>query len=217
MEKYNSNSKYKNHYKTLIYVDFVLLFLSIIIPLILVILNHQINGCHHHISRGRRMDAILYILGRSLGFTTLIWFIISSYQGFTTNKHAKLFHSKRKANDFHCIGALITNILLGFHVLFLFTSEPWKSVILSKRIEHFSLLIYQIKIWTGIIFAAFMIFISILSFFLRDIKKLKKFGYKRFILVHRIMLILTIIMVIHILFFNTELWIADILSVDIDD
>ena len=217
MENYDSNSKYKNKCKTLIYVDFVLLFLSIIIPFILVILNHQINGCHHHISRGRRMDAILYVLGRSLGFTTLIWFIISSYQGFTTNKHAKLFHSKRKANDFHCIGALITNILLGFHVLFLFTSEPWRSVILTKDIEHFPIILYRLKIWTGIIFAIAMIFVSILSFYLRDIKKLKKFRYKRFILIHRIMLLLTVILMVHIFLINTEIMIALDLIGDIDD
>ena len=218
MENNKSNSKKKkNLYKTFIYLDFLILFFSIIIPLILIILNHQINGCLHHTSRGRGIDAALWILGRSLGFTTLTWFIISSYQGFTTNKHAKLFHSKRKAKDFHCIGALITNIILGFHVLFLFISEPWKSVILSTRIKHYALLLFQIKIWTGIIFASIMIFISILSFYLRDMKKLKKFGYKRFILVHRIMLILTIILVIHILFINTELWIAGILKGAIDD
>jgi len=211
------SKKKKNWYKTFISLDVLILFFSIIIPLILIVLNHQINGCHHHTSRGRGIDAILWILGRSLGFTTLIWFIISSYQGFTTNKHAKLFHSKRKAKDFHCIGAFLTNIMLGFHVLFLFISEPWKSVILSKRIEHYAFSLFRIKIWTGIIFALIMIFVSILSFYLRDMKKLKKFGYKRFILVHRIMLFLTIILVIHILLINTELWIAGILSGQIDD
>jgi predicted ferric reductase len=152
-----------------------------------------------------------------LGFTTLSWFILSSFQGFTTNKHAKLFHGKRKAKDFHCIGALITNIILGFHVLFLFISEPWRSVALAKNIEHYPYNLFLIKIWTGIIFAFIMIFVSILSFYLRDMKKLKKFGYKRFILVHRIMLILTIILVIHIFLINTELWIAGILSGEIDD
>ena len=217
MKNDNSIPKKKNWYKNFIYLDFLILFFSIIIPIFLINLNHQINGCYHHTSRSRGIDAILWILGRSLGFTTLIWFIISSYQGFTTNKHAKLFRSKKKAKDFHCIGALLTNIILGFHVLFLFISEPWRSVILSNRIEHYGFLLFRIKIWTGIIFAAIMIFVSILSFYLRDMKKLKKFGYKRFILVHRIMLLLTIILVAHILLINTELWIAGILKGAIDD
>ena len=218
MENYNSNSKKKkNRYKIYIYLDFLILFFSIIIPLILIILNHQFNGSYHYISRGRRSNVILWILGRSLGFTTLIWFIISSYQGFTTNKYAKLFHSKRKANDFHCIGALITNIMLGFHVLFLFLSEPWISVILTKKIAHFHITLHSLKIWTGIIFAIVMILISILSFYLRDIKKLKKFRYKRFILIHRIMLVLTIILVVHIFLINTEIMIALDLTGNIDD
>ncbi|TFG25325.1 MAG: hypothetical protein EU529_01225 [Promethearchaeota archaeon] len=218
MENNKSNPKEKkNWYKTFISLDFLILLFSIIIPLILIILNHQINGCHHHISRARRNNGLLWILGRSLGFTTLIWFIISSYQGFTTNKHAKLFHSKRKANDFHCIGALITNIMLGFHVLFLFISEPWRSVILTKDINHFPIILYRLKIWTGIVFAIAMIFVSILSFYLRDIKNLKKFRYKRFILIHRIMLLLTVILVVHIFLINTEIMIALDLIGDIDD
>lgn len=206
------HSKRKNWYKRFIYFDILILIISIIIPLILIRLNHEINGCHHHTAGGRGIDAILWTLGRSFGFTTLIWFIISSFQGFTTNKHAKLFHSKRKAKDFHCIGAFLTNIILGFHVLFLLISEPWKGVIFRKRMEHFGDYLFRIKIWTGIIFALIMIFVSILSFYLRDVKKLKKFGYKRFILIHRIMLVLTIVLIIHIFLINTELWIAGLLK-----
>ncbi|MFX1394391.1 MAG: hypothetical protein ACFFAH_12565 [Promethearchaeota archaeon] len=217
MKNNKFSNENKNWYKIFLFLDFLILFLSIVIPLILILLNHQINGCYHHTARRRGIDGILWILGRTLGFITLIWFIFSSFQGFTTNKHAKLFHGKRKANDFHCIGAFITNLMLGLHILFLFISEPWKSVILRNRIDHYAYLLFMIKIWTGIIFALFMVFISILSFYLRDIKKLKKFGYKRFIFIHRIMLILTIVLMIHVFLINTELWIAGYISGEIDD
>ena len=207
----NSSGK-KNWYKILLVVDLVILLISIIIPFYLIWLNHQLNGCFYHLpmSRGRRSNlSILWIFGRALGFSTLIWFIFSSFQGFTTNFHAKLFNGKKKAQDFHCIGAFITSMVLAFHILFLIISEPWYSVIFKSNIAHFPYLTFAIKIWTGIIFAIIMISVSILSFYLRDIQKLKKFGYKNFILIHRIMLIYAIMLVIHIFLINTELLILN--------
>jgi predicted ferric reductase len=145
--------------------------------------------------------------GRALGFTALTWFIISTFQGIFMNKHAKLFHKKRKARDLHCLSSFLCILFMTLHVFFLLTSEPWRSIFLGLDRKHFSTQVFQLKIQSGVIFAAIMVSVSILSLFTRKSKYMKKIGYKRFRVIHWIMMIFTILLVFHILYINTELWI----------
>jgi len=198
--------KGKDWYKINIFLDGIILIFSIIIPYYLVFLNQQINGCGHHSFSSTGHNAIFWIWGRALGFTCLIWFCVTTYSGFITKKKAKLFHSMKKAKNLHCYEALLTIVILAFHVLYLLTSDPWSSLIRGKMVAHFPYALFAIKIWTGIIFAAIMVGTSILFFYLKNMKRLKKFGYKKMIWVHRIMLIFTIVLAIHIFLINIELW-----------
>lgn len=196
----------KKKYIFLIYliIELLIVIPSIIIPHNIILLIHDYYGCGHH-SGG--IDGDLWEWGRALGWTALIWFIISSFQGFTMNKHAKLFHKKRRAWDLHCISSLLCILFFLLHVYFLFVSEPWRSIFLMRDKEHFPYRIFEFKIGTGIYMAIVMTSISILSFAARDIRVMKKIGYKRFRIIHWIMIISTIILIIHIVFINTEIWI----------
>lgn len=185
-------------------IEFIIVILSIVIPHSLILLNHRFSGCGHH-SGGQ--DGDLWEWGRALGLTALIWFIISSFQGFTMNKHARLFHKKRKARDLHCVSSLLCILFVLLHLYYLFISEPWRSILLLRDREHFTYRIFQFKIGTGVYFAIIMILVSILSFAARDVKFMKKIGYKRFRIIHWIMMVSTVILIIHIFYINTEIWI----------
>jgi len=174
-------NKSQNWYIIYILVDIIVLIFSIIIPYMFVMLNQQINGCSYHDFSGTGPGATFWIWGRALGFTCFIWFFITTYRGYTTNKIAKKFHSKNKAKNLHCYEALITIVILTFHVLYLLTSEPWRSLILGRNVAHFYFGLFVIKIWTGIIFGAIMVGTSIIFFYLKDVKRLKRFGYKKMI------------------------------------
>ncbi len=197
------HSTEKNWYRLFLILNLILLIISIIIPLILVNLN-QTGSCLHHIEEE---GGFSWILGRALGFSTLIWFIFSTFIGAKTKKIAKLFHSYPKAKNYHCISAFITNILFLIHVLVLLNSDPWGPLIFEREYNHMPPALFAIKIWTGIIFGIVMFLSSFLFLYLKDVKKLKKFGYKKFIKIHYIMLILTIVLAIHIFFINTEIMI----------
>ncbi|MFX1259919.1 MAG: hypothetical protein ACFFAN_18875 [Promethearchaeota archaeon] len=188
-------------------IEFLLIFFSIMIPHIFILINHEINSCSHHIKGKRTEDGLLWIWGRTFGFTALIWFIISIYQGFTMNKHAKLFHSKTKARDLHCISSFLSILFMGIHLFILYISEPWRSIFLLRKREHLPMNLFLIKIWTGIIFGVIMVFVSLLSVFARKPTIMNKIGYKRFKLIHWILLASTLILIFHIIFINTELWI----------
>jgi predicted ferric reductase len=200
-ENYNLNSFY-----IYLIIELIAVILSVIIPHNFIILIHAYYGCGHH-SGG--IDGDLWEWGRALGFTALIWFIISSLQGFTMNKHAKFFHKKgkRKARDIHCISSILCVFFAGVHVYLLFVSEPWRSIFLKTDSEHFSWRIFQFKIGTGVYFMTVMTIVSMLSFAARDTKFMKKIGYKRFRWIHWIMIISTVILIVHILYINTEIWI----------
>jgi len=185
-------------------IELIIVILSIIIPHNLIILVHAYYGCGHH-SGGTNGD--LWEWGRAFGWTALIWFIISSFQGFTLNKHAKLFRKKRKARDLHCISSLLCILFFLLHVFCLFISEPWRSILLLRDREHFTYRVFQFKIGTGIYMAIIMTIVSLLSFAAREAKVMKKIGYKRFRIIHWIMMVSTIILIIHILYINTEIWI----------
>ncbi|MBN1216435.1 MAG: hypothetical protein JXA99_13475 [Candidatus Lokiarchaeota archaeon] len=191
----------KNLYKRFLSIYFFFFIISIAIPLILVNLN-QTGSCLHHIEEE---GGLLWILGRALGFSTLIWFILSVYIGAKTKKLAKLFHSYPKAKNFHCISAFITNILFLAHIISLLISDPWGPLIFEREFNHMPFTLFLIKLITGIIFGSIMIITSIMFYYLKDIKKLRKFGYKKFIRTHQIMLIFTIVLAIHIFFINTEI------------
>ena len=185
----------------------IILYFSVVIPYEIIKDISRSYGCTHHTTGGREADGILWMRGRALGFTALIWFIISSFQGIFMNKHAKLFHKKRKARDLHCISSILCILFMTIHVYFLLTSEPWRSIFLGLDREHFSTRVFQIKIQTGITFATIMTIVSILSLFARKPKYMRKIGYKRFKIIHWIMMIFTIVLIIHVLYINTELWI----------
>jgi len=185
-------------------IELIIVILSVIIPHNLIILIHRLYGCGHH-SGGA--DGDIWEWGRALGWTALIWFIISSFQGFTMNKHAKLFHKKRKARYLHCISSVLCILFFLLHVYYLFISEPWRSIFLMRDKAHFSYRIFQFKIGTGIYMAIIMISVSLLSFAALDAKVMKKIGYKRFRIIHWIMIVSTVILIIHILYINTEIWI----------
>ena len=187
-------------------IDVIILIISIMIPYLLVRLNQEINGCGHHSFSSVGAGATFWIWGRSLGFTCFIWFCISTFRGYTTKKNAAKFKSMAKAKNLHCYEVLLTITILAFHIIFLVTSEPWRSLIIGKNVAHQSFYFFTLKIWTGIFFGIIMVGSSILFFSLKNVKKLKKFGYKKMIWVHRIMLIFTIALAIHIFLINTELW-----------
>ena len=182
-------------------LDLIILILSIAIPLNLISLN-QDASCLHHIEDSGGSS---WILGRTLGFTTLIWFIYSAIKGAKTKKIGKLFHSYQKAKNYHCLSAFITNSINLVHFIALITSDPWGPLILEGESNHMPYNLFVTKFWTGVIFGIIMIITTIMFFYLRDVKRLSKFGYKRFIKVHHIMLLATIILAIHIFLINTEI------------
>ncbi len=179
-----------------------------LIPYNLILLNHEINNCTRHT---RTSDGELWVWGRTFGFAALIWFIISSFQGITMNKHAKLFHRKKNARDLHCISSFLAIIFMIIHFYFLYISEPWKSIFLLRRRAHLPMEIFLFKIWLGIIFGTIMITVSILSVFARNPNVMKIIGFKRFRWIHWILVGLTSILVYHILYLNTELWIMGLI------
>ncbi len=185
----------------------IILYFSVVIPYEIIKDISRNYGCTHHTTVGREADGILWMRGRALGFTTLIWFIISTFQGIFMNKHAKLFHKKKRARDLHCISSFLCILFMTIHVYFLLTSEPWRSIFLGLDRKHFSTRVFQIKIQTGIIFGTIMTIVSVFSVFARKPKYMKKIGYKKFKVIHWIMMIFTILLIVHILYINTELWI----------
>ena len=194
-------------YTIYLLVMVIILYLSIVIPYEIIKEISRSYGCTHHTTGGREADGILWMRGRALGFTALIWFIISTIQGIFMNKHAKLFHKKRKARDLHCISSFLCILFVFIHVYFLFISEPWRSIFLGLDRRHFSTEIFQLKIQSGIIFLIIMTSVSILSVITRKSKYMKKIGYKRFRIIHWIMMVFTILLAFHVLYINTELWI----------
>lgn len=193
----------KKSSKISIYItlDIIFLILSIIIPYVLVSQN-QTGSCLHHIEDS---EGSLWIVGRSLGFSTLIWFIISTIYGIRTKKLARAFGSYKKARDFHCLNALVTNIIFIIHVASLLSSEPWGDLIFDGEFNHIPPPLFITKLATGIIFGVVMFFVNMSAFYFRDMKRMKKFGFKNFIRIHYIMLSLSILLGIHIFLINTEL------------
>ena len=188
-------------------IEVIFLYYSIVIPHEIIKSISSEYKCKHHTTGGREIDGFSWMWGRSLGFTTLIWFIISTFQGIFMNKHAKLFHKKRKARDLHAISSVICIFFMFLHFYILLTSEPWRSVYLMTERQHFPYEIFHLKIYLGIVAGAVMVIVSILSVFARKPKIMKKIGYKRFKIIHRIMMIFTIVIIIHVIYINTELWI----------
>lgn len=198
-------------------LDLAVLILSIVIPFVLIYINQATNGCGQHMFSDSGNGAYGWMWGRSLGFTCLIWFIYAMLKGFRTKKIAKAIHNMKTAKNIHCRTALISILILSLHIIVLVSSDPWKSIILYQRVQHFPYIYYALKLWTGIVFGAIMVISSALFVYLRDMNRLKTFGYKRFIWVHRIMLICAILLVIHVLFINTEVWLATIAGHIADD
>jgi len=188
-------------------IEVIVLYFSIVIPHEIIKSISYEYKCKHHTTGGREIDGFSWMWGRSLGFTTLIWFIISTFQGIFMNKHAKLFHKKRKARDLHAISSFICIFFMVLHFYILLTSEPWRTVYLMKDRKHLPYEIFHLKIYLGIVAGAVMVIVSILSVFARNPKIMRKIGYKRFKLIHRIMMIFTIVIIIHVIYINTELWI----------
>ena len=184
-----------------IILDIIVLIISIGIPLFLVSLN-QTGSCLHHIEEG---NVNLWILGRALGFTTLIWFIISTLFGVYTKKLARVFNSYSRARDFHCLNASITISIFLVHISSLLLSDPWGPLIFNGEYNHIPPALFMIKIWTGVIFGIVMVSISFSAFYFRNMNNMKKFGYKNFIKLHYIMLSLSVILAVHIFLINTEL------------
>ena len=123
------------------------------------------------------------------------------------NKHAKLFHSKKKARDLHCLSSFLAIIFMFLHFFVLFISEPWRSIIFRTDRAHFPQEVFRLKIILGIIFGTIMTSVSVLSVLARNPKVMKKIGYKRFKWIHWFMMVSTIILIIHVIYINTELWI----------
>lgn len=182
-------------------LDIILLTLSIIIPLLLVNQN-QTGSCLHHIEDS---DGSLWIVGRAFGFTTLTWFIISTIYGIRTKKLARAFKSYKKARDFHCLNATLTNIIFLIHIASLLSSDPWGGLIFDGEYNHIPLPLFITKLWTGIIFGIVMFSVSMSAFYFRDMNRMKRFGFKNFIKIHYIMLSLSILLGIHVFLINTEL------------
>lgn len=184
-----------------IVLDVILLVFSILIPFILVNAN-QTGSCLHHLEED---NGSLWVVGRALGFTTFIWFIISTLFGINTKKLAKVFKSYQKARDLHCVNAAITIIVFLIHVGSLLGSEPWGELIFDGKYNHIPYPLFVTKLWTGVLFGIVMFSVSVSAFYFRDMKRMKKFGYKNFIKIHYIMLCLSVILGIHIFLINTEL------------
>ncbi|TFG09027.1 MAG: hypothetical protein EU539_00515 [Promethearchaeota archaeon] len=123
------------------------------------------------------------------------------------NKHAKLFHKKSKARDLHCFSSFVCIFFVLVHVYFLYISEPWRSIFLRTDRDHFSWNVFQFKIITGVYFMIIMTMVSILSLIVRNPKLMKKIGYKRFRWIHWIMIISTVLLLVHVIYINTEIWI----------
>ena len=113
-------------------IEFFVIFLSVVTPFNIILFISHNYGCSHH-NRG----GVLWMMGRALGFTSLIWFLISSFQGILMNKHAKLFHNKKRARDLHCLSSFLAITFMFLHFSVLFISEPWKSIILRSDRAHF--------------------------------------------------------------------------------
>ncbi|MFX0070851.1 MAG: ferric reductase-like transmembrane domain-containing protein [Candidatus Hermodarchaeota archaeon] len=185
-------------------IEIIALILSIFIPYNIILYIHRAYGCRHH-SGG--IDGNLWEWGRALGFASLIWFVISSFQGITMNFHAKLLGKKKKARDLHCFSSFLCILFMIIHFSLLLNSEPWRSIILLTDSEHFGLRVFRAKIISGIIFGVVMSMVSILSIFARSPKIMKKIGYKRFKYIHWFMMVLTVVLIFHIIYINTEIWI----------
>ncbi len=184
-----------------IVLDIVILVISILIPLMLVKAN-QTGSCLHHLEED---NGILWVVGRSFGFTTFIWFIISTLFGIKTKKLAKVLKSYKSARDLHCLNATIMIVVFLVHIGTLLGSEPWSDLIFDGEYNHIPYPLFLIKIWTGVLFGIIMVSVSGSAFYFRDLNKMKRFGFKKFIKLHYIMLSLSIILGIHIFLINTEL------------
>ena len=207
MEKFEKKSTKLPYF---IVLDVILLVFSILIPFILVNAN-QTGSCLHHLEEE---NGSLWVVGRALGFTTFIWFIISTLFGINTKKLAKVFKSYQKALFLvsylplivlHCVNAAITIIVFLIHVGSLLGSEPWGELIFDGEYKHIPYPLFVTKLWTGVLFGIVMFSVSVSAFYFRDMKRMKKFGYKNFIKIHYIMLSLSVILGIHIFLINTEL------------
>ncbi|MFX0002568.1 MAG: hypothetical protein ACFE9C_06705 [Candidatus Hodarchaeota archaeon] len=184
-----------------IVLEAILLVISIIIPFILVNAN-QTASCLHHLEED---NGVLWIVGRTFGFTTFIWFLISNLFGINTKKLARVFKSYKIARDLHCMNATITITTFLIHIGTLLGSEPWGDLIFSGEYNHIPYPLFLTKLLTGVLFGVIMVLVSGTAFYFRDIKKMKKFGYKNFIKIHYIMLSLSVILGVHIFLINTEL------------
>ena len=198
MEKSIKNPRRRFYF---IGLDIILISISILLPLILVSAN-QISSCLHHLEED---NGVLWIVGRAFGFTTFIWFIISTLFGINTKKIAKILKSYQNARDLHCLNATITLIVFFIHIGTLLGSEPWSELIFDGEYNHIPYPLFMIKLWTGVLFGIIMASVSVSAFYFRDMKKMKRFGYKNFIKIHYIMLSLSVILGIHIFLINTEL------------
>ena len=167
----------------------------------LISLN-QTDACTHHFEDS---GGFLWIFGRALGFTTLVLLVTTLYKGATTKKIAKKLKSYQKAKNYHCFSALLTNIIFITHIGVLLSSDPWGPLIFENEYNHMPFGLFLTKLLTGVIFGLVMIGVTVLFFYLRDMDRFRKFGYKRFIKVHQIMLALTFILAIHVFLINTEL------------
>ncbi len=188
-------------------IECILIYLSILIPHEIIKTISYDYSCKHHTTGAWAVDGEFWMWGRSLGFTALIWFIISTVQGIFMNKHAKLFHKKKKARDLHCISSIVCIFFMVLHLSILLISEPWRSVYLMTERRHFPYEVFHLKIQLGIVAGTVMTIVTILSAFARKPKIMKFIGYKRFKIIHRIMMAFTIAIIIHVLYINTELWI----------
>ena len=180
---------------------FILLVGSILIPFILVNAN-QTGSCLHHLEED---NGILWVIGRSFGFTTFIWFIISTLFGITTKKLAQSFNSYKNARDLHCLNAAITIVVFLIHIGTLLGSEPWGDLIFNGEYNHIPYPLFLTKLLTGVLFGIIMVSVTGSAFYFRDMNKMKRFGYKRFIKLHYVMLSLSVILGVHIFLINTEI------------
>lgn len=196
-----SPSQKKFKFGIFIILEAIVLIVSIVIPLILVSLN-QSGSCLHHLEE---LGGEFWILGRALGFTTLTWFFITSLMGLSTKKLARTFKSYKKARDLHCINASIMIIVFLIHITSLLLSDPWGPLIFDNEYNHIPFPLFITKLWTGILFAIVMISVSFSAFFFRNMRRMKSFGFKNFLLIHYIMLGLSLILAIHVFLINTEI------------
>ncbi len=195
-----SSVKISRIYPLFLVIILIILIISIIIPLFLVNLN-QNRSCLHHIEED---NGTLWIVGRALGFTTFVWFIVSSIFGINTKKIAKSFKSYQKARNLHCLNATITITVFLIHIGTLLGSDPWGDLIFDGEYNHIPYPLFMVKLWTGILFGLIMFSVALSAFYFRDLERMKKFGFKNFIKVHYIMLSLSFLLGIHIFLINTE-------------